>query len=126
MTAIAPGPSAVTGEERTMSAAEYEVWAAEVRRLADERGAVVLAHNYQVPEIQDVAHFTGDSLYLSRVAAELEEVHRDARQERPRRRTVGSTGWPRSTPASRRDTRPFTRRSERRSQDFTRRAVNGP
>ena len=39
---------------------------AEVRRLAEERDAVVLAHNYQVPEIQDVAHSVGDSLGLSR------------------------------------------------------------
>ena len=58
--------------DRTMSDLEYDAWAAEVRRLADERGAVVLAHNYQVPEIQDVAHHTGDSLYLSRVAAETD------------------------------------------------------
>ena len=33
----------------------YDDWAAEVRRLADERDAVILAHNYQVPWIQDVA-----------------------------------------------------------------------
>jgi quinolinate synthase len=46
-----------------------EQWAAEVRRLARERDAVVLAHNYQRPEIQDVADHTGDSLALSRVAA---------------------------------------------------------
>ncbi|RRO16060.1 quinolinate synthase NadA [Saccharopolyspora rhizosphaerae] len=45
-------------------------WAAEVRRLAEERDAVLLAHNYQLPEIQDVAHHTGDSLALSRIAAE--------------------------------------------------------
>ncbi|QUH00849.1 quinolinate synthase NadA [Saccharopolyspora erythraea] len=45
-------------------------WAREVRRLADERGAVLLAHNYQLPEIQDVADHTGDSLALSRIAAE--------------------------------------------------------
>ena len=44
-------------------------WADEVHRLARERDAVVLAHNYQLPEIQDVAHHTGDSLALSRIAA---------------------------------------------------------
>jgi quinolinate synthase len=41
----------------------------EVRALAQERGAVVLAHNYQVPEVQDVADYVGDSLGLSREAA---------------------------------------------------------
>jgi len=47
----------------------FEAWAAEVRRLAEQRDAVILAHNYQVPWIQDVAHFVGDSLALSRQAA---------------------------------------------------------
>jgi quinolinate synthase len=44
-------------------------WAARVRRLADERGALILAHNYQRPEIQEVADHVGDSLALARLAA---------------------------------------------------------
>src|SRR5882757_1712716 len=44
-------------------------WSGEVRRLARERDAVVLAHNYQDPAIQDVADHVGDSLELSRLAA---------------------------------------------------------
>src|SRR3954451_21132011 len=44
----------------------------EVRDLAESRNAVILAHNYQVPEVQDVAHFVGDSLGLSRQAAATE------------------------------------------------------
>ncbi|ROP40925.1 quinolinate synthase NadA [Saccharothrix texasensis] len=44
-------------------------WRDEVLELARRRDAVILAHNYQLPEIQDIAHHTGDSLALSRIAA---------------------------------------------------------
>ncbi|MGI8428882.1 MAG: quinolinate synthase NadA [Solirubrobacteraceae bacterium] len=42
----------------------------EVRQLARDRGATILAHNYQLPEIQDVADYAGDSLGLSQRAAQ--------------------------------------------------------
>jgi quinolinate synthase len=47
----------------------YAAWAEQVRTLARRRRAVVLAHNYQEPWIQDVADHVGDSLALSRAAA---------------------------------------------------------
>ncbi len=48
-------------------------WAAEIRRLAELRNATILAHNYQLPAIQDIADHVGDSLALSRIAAEAPE-----------------------------------------------------
>ncbi|MBM7460588.1 quinolinate synthase NadA [Rhodococcus coprophilus] len=65
--AIVDGPGGYTGVEATPE------WADEVRRLARARNATVLAHNYQLPAIQDVADHVGDSLALSRIAAEAEE-----------------------------------------------------
>jgi quinolinate synthase len=46
---------------------------AEVRELAAARGAAILAHNYQLPEVQDVADYVGDSLGLSQQAARAEQ-----------------------------------------------------
>lgn len=48
---------------------EVDALQSEIRRLAEARNAVVLAHNYQRPEVQDVADYVGDSLGLSRQAA---------------------------------------------------------
>jgi quinolinate synthase len=59
---MAPATPRLTDEEITTLRDE-------VQALAHERDAVILAHNYQVPEIQDVAHYVGDSLGLSRQAA---------------------------------------------------------
>ncbi|MGK2321026.1 quinolinate synthase NadA [Gordonia rhizosphera] len=60
------GPGGYTGVEPTQE------WADEVRRLARARNATLLAHNYQLPAIQDVADHVGDSLALSRIAAEVD------------------------------------------------------
>jgi quinolinate synthase len=53
----------------SLEPAEIERLSEEVKSLAGRRNAVILAHNYQLAEIQDIADFVGDSLALSRQAA---------------------------------------------------------
>ncbi len=62
-------PTIQAPPESGLTQAEIAELSAEVRELAKSRNAVVLAHNYQLPELQDVADFVGDSLALSREAA---------------------------------------------------------
>src|SRR2546422_9681733 len=53
----------------TLSTQGIERLSREIREMAEKRNAVILAHNYQVAEIQDVADYVGDSLGLSQQAA---------------------------------------------------------
>jgi quinolinate synthase len=56
-------------ESATLTPEHIRELSSEIRELASARNAVILAHNYQLPEIQDVADFVGDSLALSQMAA---------------------------------------------------------
>ncbi len=65
-------PSALPGSSGGLSVAEIAELTAEVKELAKQRDAVILAHNYELPELQDLADYVGDSLGLSRAAAATE------------------------------------------------------
>jgi quinolinate synthase len=59
----------MAGAQAVLTPEETRALQDEVRELARERDATILAHNYQLPEVQDVADFVGDSLGLSRQGA---------------------------------------------------------
>jgi len=72
MTSVAsnpPGTALPVIEPSNLSSGDISRLQQEIKRLARSRNAVILAHNYQRPEVQDVADFVGDSLGLSRKAA---------------------------------------------------------
>ena len=78
MTPITPSASSTASESKFKSAdqtpvsikgRDYERLLSEIKELKEKRNAVILAHNYQIPEIQDIADFVGDSLGLSQQAA---------------------------------------------------------
>ncbi len=64
-----PVISSGAANEPLLSLEDHSSLQSEIRALAAQRNAVILAHNYQVPEIQAAADFVGDSLGLSRQAA---------------------------------------------------------
>jgi quinolinate synthase len=71
--AVKPQPEVASNFNRAGASSRRSAdLAKELRELATERNAIILAHNYQVPELQDVADFVGDSLGLSYQAAKTE------------------------------------------------------
>ena len=62
-------PAVIPVHEHDQDQGGLADWREEVRALARASDAVILAHNYQTPAIQDVADHVGDSLALSRIAA---------------------------------------------------------
>ncbi len=56
----------------TIDKEQFKILAAEIKQLKEDKKALIVAHFYQRPEIQDVADFVGDSLQLSQLAAKTD------------------------------------------------------
>lgn len=68
---IAPTMNSVGTDSSWKKLPEHN-WQQEILELAKKKNALILAHNYQLDEIQDVAHHTGDSLALARISAKTD------------------------------------------------------
>lgn len=67
-----PSEALASGVRKPMPREQFDALSKEILELKQKHNAVILAHNYQVPEIQDVADYVGDSLGLAQQAAKTD------------------------------------------------------